>query len=86
MGEKVKTLDSIKTLYTIGWGHLIKQNEEIKYSSTYTMEKSEGDALFIQDLKPIVTAVNAVFDNLYQWEFDALTSFIFNTCNWGTFF
>jgi lysozyme len=81
LGEKIKTLDSIKKLYTIGYGHLIKQSEESKYNEAYIMVKSEAEALFLKDLKPIINTVNTVFSNLYQWEFDALVSFIFNTSN-----
>ncbi|MFK5947951.1 MAG: lysozyme [Methylococcales bacterium] len=66
-------LDSAN-LPTIGYGHLLKDNE------TYFMiNKMEGEALLKQDVSVAETAVNKMVSvNLSQNMFDALVSFVYN--------
>lgn len=62
---------------TIGYGHLLQENEWAKYSNGIT--KSEAEALFSSDLFPFVEIVRSkvIFD-ISQNQFDALVIFAFN--------
>lgn len=65
--------------WTIGVGHLLTKEELIggKYDDGITMD--EALSLLAADLKPAEAAVNgAVAVDLYQYQFDALVSFVFN--------
>lgn len=62
---------------TIGYGHLIPQNEWDLYSEGITQE--QADQLFTDDLEPFVNAVNTHINvQLNQHEFDALVIFVYN--------
>lgn len=62
---------------TIGYGHLISQDEWDTYKNGIT--ESEADTLFDSDLKPFVNKVNEVIDvDMTAHEFDALVLLCFN--------
>ena len=62
---------------TIGYGHLILQNEWEQYKNGITKEQAE--ALFLKDAQPMVTAVNKLLKvSVSQQEFDALVILTFN--------
>lgn len=66
--------------YSIGYGHQILPTEEAKYNATYSMSIKEADALFNKDILIRERIVREVFGSyLFQEEFDALTSIIYNT-------
>jgi lysozyme len=60
---------------TIGYGHVIRENEEFNDGIT----REEADKLFVVDLGPREKAVNELVKvSLLQCEFDALVSFVYN--------
>ncbi|HEF6714407.1 TPA: lysozyme, partial [Campylobacter jejuni] len=62
---------------TIGYGHLIGQNEWDLYKNGITLQ--EADKLFKSDLLPFENAVkNSINSSLAQNEFDALVILCFN--------
>jgi type VI secretion system secreted protein VgrG len=62
---------------TIGYGHLIQQNQWERYKDG--ISEQEAEALFQDDLKPFAYAVaSAVKVGLAQHQFDALVIFTFN--------
>jgi len=62
---------------TIGFGHLLKAGEKVKFRNGIT--RSEGVQLLRQDVRIAENAVNSYTKvNLTQNEFDALVSFTFN--------
>ena len=62
---------------TIGYGHLILQNEWNQYKNGITKEQAES--LFLKDVEPTVTAVNKLLKiSVTQQEFDALVILTFN--------
>lgn len=66
---------------TIGYGHLISQNEWNQSADIYKNGLTEAQAkvLFVQDLKPFVEGVNAkVTTAISQNQFDALVILTFN--------
>lgn len=70
-------LDS-KGLPTVGCGHLIQPADNLKMGDTITLEKAKE--FLRNDLKTMEAAVNKkVLVPLYQYEYDALVSTVFNT-------
>jgi len=66
---------------TIGYGHLISQNEWNQSGSVYQngISEDQAKALFRQDLKPFVDGVNSrVTASISQNQFDALVILAFN--------
>ena len=62
---------------TIGYGHLILQNEWNQYKNGITKEQAE--TLFLKDSEPMVTAINKLLKvPVTQQEFDALVILAFN--------
>ena len=62
---------------TIGYGHLIKNDEWKNYSKG--ISEADANSLFTADLNPFVAAVQeSVVVKLAQYEFDALVIFAFN--------
>ena len=62
---------------TIGYGHLILQNEWNQYKNGITKEQAE--ALFLKDAQPMIAAVNKLLKvSVSQQEFDALVILTFN--------
>lgn len=60
---------------TIGWGHLVKEDEDFSDGITYY----QADALLREDIIVAEKAVNKhVTRKLTQAQFDALVSFVFN--------
>lgn len=65
-------------LWTIGFGHLVAQHEIEKYRGR-ALTADEGDALFRMDLIKHADDVNRLVKiRLWQWQFDAAASFVFN--------
>lgn len=65
-------------LWTIGYGHLMSDDEIQKYRGV-TITHQEADRLFRADLQEHAEAVNRlVAVPLWQWQYDALTSFVYN--------
>lgn len=64
--------------WTIGWGHLIKDNEpELLRASGIT--ENQASALLKQDLKTAESAVNRLVTvPLSEGQYDALVSFVYN--------
>lgn len=66
---------------TIGYGHLISQDEWNRCGDNYKngITKEQAKALFLQDLAPFVSGVNAkVTATISQNQFDALVILAFN--------
>lgn len=65
-------------VWTIGWGHVIKKDEDYE-----TIDRATADSLFYEDLRIAEDCVcSLVKVPLTQYEFDALVSFVFNVgCN-----
>ena len=63
-------------LGTIGWGHLIRQDENFDDGIT----QEQGDALFLQDMarKAVEPVLRVLGPDLPQQQFDALVDFTFN--------
>lgn len=63
---------------TIGYGHVVKENEGEKFSKGITQE--DARALLIRDLKEtyVTGLIRQVKVPLTQYQFDALASFIYN--------
>jgi lysozyme len=64
--------------WTVGWGHLIRDNERDNLMKGVTQE--QADFLFEQDVRTIAVQPlkSQVTVPLYQYEFDSLCSFVFN--------
>lgn len=64
---------------TIGWGHLIEQDDPHKYMNRI-ITREEGDRIFEADLffKAEMVINTFVKITLTQYEYDALASFVFN--------
>ena len=64
--------------WTIGYGHLMTEDEVRRYRGR-TLSPEEGDLLFRRDLATHAEDVNRLVKvRLWQWQYDALTSFDFN--------
>lgn len=64
---------------SIGWGHLIESDDPHKYMNRI-ITKEEGDRIFETDLfyKAEMAINTFVKTGLTQYEYDALSSFVFN--------
>ena len=67
-------------VYTIGYGHQIMSFEKNKYISSYNMSRVEAQTLLEQDVTEREYIVNRAFPNVNQNQFDAIFSFVYNTC------
>lgn len=67
--------------WTIGWGHLVKATDPYyPYGDVTTITREEADQLLAQDTQEAQDAVNRLVSvPINQNQFDALTSFVFNT-------
>lgn len=70
-------------LGTIGYGHLITHNEQVRGLFTNGLTKEGCEILFLSDLRERVALVNSLnIPNLTQGQFDALVDFCWN-CGFG---
>jgi lysozyme len=76
-GFSATAYQDVAGLWTIGYGHLIKSNENHLHSATLTEE--QAIELLAQDVRTAEQAVRAnVVVELNQNQFDALVSLVFN--------
>lgn len=66
-------------LYSIGYGHQIRDSEKNKYNDNYIMSQSEADKLLKEEMNFFLNKVNSTFPNLVQPELDALLDYAYNT-------
>jgi len=59
--------------WTIGWGHLLQPGDPL-----LPITQAEADALFEYELLHVGDAVDALVPRLYQCEYDACVSLVFN--------
>jgi len=71
---RLNAYQDIGGVWTIGWGHV----GNVRPNDTITQE--QADALFLQDVQPVVTALNQwlTWPNVKQCEFDAFCSLAYN--------
>jgi lysozyme len=76
-GKSLKAYKDSAGLWTIGYGHLIKDNE--KHLIGRVITDKEASDLLTEDLKDTENAVNELVKvQLNQNQFDAIVSFVFN--------
>lgn len=80
-GFRATAYKDVVGIWTIGHGHVIKDNEQ--YLLTATLSEAEATELLLQDLEYFVNTINNTCQefhiDLTQNQFDALCSFTFNT-------
>lgn len=64
---------------TIGYGHLISEEEQTIYKEQVSITRTQADKLFLDDLQKFLKIVNETIKvNLLQQEYDALVILAFN--------
>ena len=76
-GCKLAIYDDLNGHPTIAWGHKLTPAEIASAAYTEGMTQDEADALFLADLAPVESQVDAL-GHWTQGQFDALTSFNYN--------
>jgi lysozyme len=84
-GFRAKRYRDTAEHWTIGIGHLIRENEMAKYSDASVLTHEQALALLKLDVADAEHAVNTLVTvPLKQEQYDALVSFVFNI-GWGQF-
>jgi lysozyme len=74
---ELQPYQDVGKLWTVGWGHLIRDNE--RDNLMRGVSKEQADALLKADLKAAITPVRSeIKAPLFQHEFDGLVSFVYN--------
>jgi lysozyme len=84
-GFRAKRYRDIAGHWTIGFGHLLREDEMSKYSDTSIVTRDQAFGILKLDVADAERAVNRLITvPLKQEQYDALVSFVYNV-GWGQF-